>query len=355
MHRKQIQVTTLATLFFLAAPLPSLAWGGGIPGALVETSLRRIDEQISGTILGAIKTAAVSSIANQVNRLINGNAGQIISSYDDYLRRGPELETRTHIYNFLARTYRGLGSTSNYSGQGGSNVGGNYASRIEQGVREGVVDRKTYRYTLNEYCRDPERSLHEGDLRCLDAWRSNPANNPYGARLLAEEEYRRVYEEIRYQRQVQANSSGILGTVDPKTGKISAPAGTVEAVYNDSVTLVNKIITNAKNPAELASGVALALANRAINSIASKAAGAVESLVDKTVGKAVTEINRLAGDASNILRTADGYILTADGYVTEAGYQREQISKARQGINQSTPAPPGAVDNCTPGSPGCVY
>lgn len=337
----------VALIITLGLPRPSYAWGDGIPGALLKQSMEQIQRGIEGTILGAIKTAAVTSIVSQVDRLLGGvGAGQprYIRNYDDYLRLQPQLEAETAVHNFLARTYRSLGSTSNYSGIGRNpSAAGNYETKLENNIRNTVINKSTYAYDLNEYCADPERSLREGDMRCLDAWKNNPANNPYGSALRAEYEYQRVRDEIRYQRQIMATSSGFLPNVDPRTGQIIAPSGTVAAVYNDAKTLASKIITAAQNPGELVSGVVFALVNRTINTIATKAAGAVEDVVDKTVGKAVTEITRISGDVGNVLRTVDGYILTADGYITEAGYQAEQYNQLQQQANSSTAPPPNPL------------
>ena len=96
-------------------PQTTYAWGDGIPGAIVGNNLAKIDELIKGTLLGAIKTAAVTSIARQVDKLVLGTgvgAGVIIRNYDDYLREQPTLQAKTHVYNFLTRTYRGIGSTN---------------------------------------------------------------------------------------------------------------------------------------------------------------------------------------------------------------------------------------------------
>ncbi len=359
---KKILSIQLVILVLILFPQPTYAWGDGIPGALLKQSMEQIQRGIEGTILGAVKTAAVTSIANQVDRLLGGTgvgSPRYIRNYDDYLRLQPQLEAETAVHNFLARTYRGLGSTSNYNSLGGSlAVQGNYETKLIDNTKNSVLKKGTYAYDLNERCNNPEQAFKEGSeglFACIDAWKNNPANNPYGAALLAEGEYRRVRDEIRFQRQIMATSSGFLPNVDPKTGQILAPSGTVAAVYNDAKTLASKIITAANNPAELASGVVFALVNRTINTIAYKAAGAVESVVDKTVGKAVTEINRISGDVGNVLRTADGYILTADGYITEAGYQAEQYNKLQQQANATTEAPPRPLENCTPGSPGCIY
>lgn len=345
---KKILTIQLLVLSLVLLPQPTYAWGDGIPGAILKQSMEQIQKGIEGTILGAVKTAAVTSIVSQVDRLLGGvGAGQprFIRNYDDFLRLQPQLEAETAVHNFLARTYRSLGSTSNYNSANGSfSAQGNYETKIESTARNAVINKSTYAYDLNEYCgKDPETSLREGDLRCLDAWKNNPANNPYGAALRAEYEYQRVRDEIRYQRQIMATSSGFLPNVDPRTGQIITPSGTISAVYNDAKTLAGRIITAAQNPAELASGVVFALVNRTINTIASKAAGAVENVVDRTVGRAVTEINRISGDVGNILRTADGYIITADGYISEAQYNAEQYNQLQQEANSSTEAPPNPL------------
>lgn len=344
---KKSFIIPLLMLTLLLIPRPSYAWGDGIPGALVKQSLEQIQRGIEGTILGAVKTAAITSIVGQVDRLLGGTGlggPRFIRNYDDYLRLQPQLEAETAVHNFLSRTYRSLGSTANYTGVGGgSETRGNYVTKLETNARNAALNKKNYKYDLNEYCFDPETALYEGDLRCIDAWKNNPANNPYGSALRAEYEYQRVRDEIRYQRQIMATSSGFLPGTDPKTGQIIAPSGTIAAVYNDAKTLANKVLAAAQNPQELVSGVVFALVNRTINTIASKAAGAVEDVVDKTVGKAVTEINKVAGDVSKVLRTVDGYILTADGYITEAGYQAEQYNALKNQANANTAPPPSPL------------
>lgn len=338
----------IGLLGVLLFPRVSYAWGDGIPGALLKQSMEQIERGIEGTILGAVKTAAVTSISAQVDRLLNGTGvGQplFIRDYDDYLRYQPQLEAQTYVHNFLTRTYRGLGSTSNYTSASGSgSLRGGHETQLEGMVRRSVLNNDEFRYDLNEYCRPSvEEGLKRGDPVCLDAWRRNPANNPYGAALRAEYEYQRVYNEIRFQRQLMALDDGFQPGVDPRTGQIVTPSSSVAALYNDAKTLGSKILAGAQNPAELASGVVFALVNRSINTIASKAAGAVEDLVDRTVGRAVTEINRVSGDIGNVIRTVDGYILTADGYITEAGYQAEEAARLRQQVNSNTQAPPAPV------------
>ncbi len=332
------------TLFCFSAS-PALAWGDGIPGALVNQSIQRIREGITGTILGAVKAAAVSSIINQVDRLVGGVGGtspRMIRSYDDFLRQKPTLEAQTYVYNFLTKAYRGKSSTTNYVSANGdaSAIRGNNATLLQNAALKSV-QKRPYQYDLDQYCKNADKAFAEDDWRCMDAMFSNPANNVYGASLRAEAEYMAMRDEIRYQRQILATSSGFLPSVDAR-GNVVAPSSSIGALFNDANTLASKIITNAKNPEELVSGVVFALVNRSINTIAYKAAGAVENVVDKTVGKAVTEINRLAGDVGNTIRTVDGYILTADGYITEAGYQKEQLNALRQNANTSTTPPPAA-------------
>jgi hypothetical protein len=167
-------------------------------------------------------------------------------------------------------------------------------------------------------------------------------NNSYGAALRAESEYEAIREELRYQKQIEATSTGYLGAKD-KQGNIITPSGTIGAVVNDAKTLANKIVAAAQNPSELVSGVVFALVNRGINSLATKAANLVEDTIDKTVGKAVDEIIKVSGDVGKVLKTVDGYILKADGYLTEANYQAQQLNNLKKNANTSTPAPPSAT------------
>ncbi len=122
-----IRNSFLTAVFFCFSASPALAWGDGIPGALVNQGIQKVREGITGTILGAVKAAAVTSIVNQVDRLVGGVGGgspRMIRNYDDFLRQKPTLEAQTYVYNFLVNTYRGKGSTANYTGSTDSGLMG---------------------------------------------------------------------------------------------------------------------------------------------------------------------------------------------------------------------------------------
>ncbi len=333
------------------------AWGANYAAALMKDALEQIREGIKGTILGAVKAAAISSIITQTDRLLGGvgaNSPRYIRNYDDFLREQPALEAQTIVHNFLIRTYRGKGSSANYTAAGAvAGLQGNHAARVEAAARDAIKVREEA-YDLDEHCSSVTDPLREGDWRCQDAYWSNPLNNQTGAALRAEAEYEAIREELRYQRQIIATSDGYLPAFD-KNGRVVTPSGTIGAVVNDAKTLANKVIAAAENPAELVSGVVFALVNRGINSLANKASNLVEDVVDKTVGSAVDEIIKVSGDAGKVLRTVDGYILTADGYVTEANYQTEQYNNLRRNANTNTTPPPAPLERCTPGTSGCIY
>jgi hypothetical protein len=214
---------------------------------------------------------------------------------------------------------------------------------VQRAAENAINPQQQSGYDLDEYCQGVEDPLAEGDWRCQDAYWRNSMNNEIGAALRAEAEYEAIRDELRYQRQILATSDGYLPAFD-KNGRVITPSGTIGAVVEDTKTLANKLLAAAQNPGELLSGVVFSLVNRGINSLASKAAGLVEDAVDQTVGKAVTEINRAAGDLGGVLRTVDGYILTADGYATEANHQAQQFQNLQNQANSSTDAPPAALN-----------
>jgi hypothetical protein len=363
MHSSRQGKKYVASLFvFLSVLLPAHqaqagAWGEAYAATLMKDALEQIRKSIDGVILGAVKAAAISSVINQVDRLLGGVGAaspRYIRNYDDFLREQPGIEAQAIVHNFLIKTYRGKSSTANYTGAEGATAHeGSHATRVEQAARN-ALERNEEAYDLDEYCRNVRDPLREGDWRCQDAYWSNPLNNQTGAALRAESEYEAIREELRYQRQIMATSDGFLPAFD-RNGRVITPSGTIGAVVNDARTLATKVIAAAENPQELVSGVVFALVNRGINTLATKAAGLVEDAVDKTVGKAVDEIIKVSGDVGKVLRTVDGYILTADGYVTEANYQNQQLNNLRQNANRTTPAPPSPLPRCTPGAPGCIY
>jgi hypothetical protein len=346
---KVLLALTMLGMVFTASgkPVYAQAWGEAISATFLKQALEQVQKGIEGTVLGAVKTAAVTAIANQVDRLIGGVGGGgplIIRNYDDYLREQPLQQARINVYNFLTRTYRGVSSSSNYIGTDGTSaVKGNYAGYLQsRALRSATNQMQTdEKYTFNDLCSSVDK-LKEGDLRCLRAYVASPANNPFGAEILAERQYRDAYNELRYQRQIELTSSGFVGRRDSR-GNVVVPSSSVEALYNDSKTLANRILAAAQNPQELISGVITAVINRSINALAYKAAGAVEDVINNTVGKAVDQINHIAGDVGRYIRTADGYVLTVDGYLTEAGFQADQLNQLKRDANTQTPPPPSPL------------
>ncbi len=319
----------LSSSVFFAPKAHAGYWGEAYLAVLLEQSLETIARNIESTVLGTLKVAAVQVLNNQVNQLVGGTSignSLIITNYEDFLYRAPEQQARTYVNDLLSlRILRGQYSSANYVPASGlSGVGGNYQSYLRETALNATVNRALPRYDLNEYTSDPAAMFAEGDLRAINAWATNAANNPYGIALVAQEQYQS--ELARQQRVAEgsAQSSGLRPVTDEQ-GNIIAPAASVEELVTSVQSLGQEIIVAADSPGQLLSGVVVGLVNQTVNNLVRKGIGDVQQSIDRELGGVTRQVN-------GALRDAQGALGPAAPLINETLRQRTQTG--------STTAPP---------------
>lgn len=272
---------------FSALEAHAEAWGSNMAAAIASQVMTKIQRQIEGALLGTLKIAAVQVLNSQVGQLIGGGvSGQplFITDYNDFLYQRPRREADLYMNDFFTMTTRGRSSRANYIGAGNQGgIGNNYPRYLESVGRQSSVDSGTIRvYNLDEYTSDPQTMFAKGDWRALDAFVSNPANNPYGYALQAERVHQNVLAQKQQARAIEAQSSGFIAA--RQGGRIVAPAGAVEATLNNVQDIPNRIIASASNPGELLSGVVSGVANRMISTLIQRGVGEAQVNIQRSTG-----------------------------------------------------------------------
>ncbi len=313
------------------------AWGDAFPAAMMKFSMETVRLNIMGTLLGTAKVAAIQAINQQVNMLIAGASyGQplIISNWEQYLYTVPSQNTDAYIVSdWILRSTQGKYSSANYLGIGDpKSIVGNYKSYLVAQAKIATVDaaRQAVVMTLDEYTSSPEAMFREGDFRAFNAFISNPANNPYGYVLMAEQAYQtKLAEELRIA-EVKAQSSGFLGV--ERNGMTITPAGAIQALNSMDIQNMGNIITGATNPGELASGVAMAVANRMVTQMVQQGIGSVGNKIQQQVNNVKQQANAALNDATKIFGPAAPYVNAT---------VKQQITNVQiNGINGAVPIPP---------------
>ncbi|OGI21877.1 MAG: hypothetical protein A2808_01845 [Candidatus Moranbacteria bacterium RIFCSPHIGHO2_01_FULL_55_24] len=330
-----IQIGVFVSVFsfqIFSAPR-ALAWADAIPAAIMKQTMETIARSIEGALMGSLKLAAVQVINSTVGQLVGGNTlGQalIIVDYNDFLQRQPEQTADLFMNDFYTLTLRGKASSANYIGAGGTsgNVTGNYATYLKSQAEKTTNKKTTPTYNLDEYTSDPAKMFAEGDLRAFNAFYSNPANNPFGYSLLAEEAYVGKYSSEVEKQKIIATSSGFLPQTD-KDGNVITPAASIEELVSKATGLPQDIIANASNPGELLSGVMMAAVNKTINGLVQKGVGKIQSNIQR-------EIRNVDNQISGALNDATGRLGPAAVFIDETLKQRTNAD-----INTNTSAPYG--------------
>jgi len=316
-------------LVFLGLPEKVSAageWGySDIFGDFVLNMLTKIDRQIEGAVIGQLKMAAVQMLNQQVGQLIGGGAGgqaRIITDFNDFLYRGPQQRTDVYMESFLTKSVRGQGSLANYIGIGDTGgIGGSYASYLQSiGKQVTIGSGATGTLNLEEYTASPQAMFAEGDFRALNAFFSNPYNNPYGYSLEAEKAYQNKLAMEQRAAEIKATASGFLPA--EQNGIVITPAGAIEAMTTNIQNIPNQIIANASNPAEFASGVA-AMATRVVNGLVWNGIGQVQANFQRQSGGVNSQVNAALNQATGLLGPA-------------APFTKDVLQRSIQ-VNPSTP------------------
>lgn len=298
----------MVMLVFSAPQARADAWGSNYYAAYMKQMMEKIQYSIYGVLIGSLKMTAVQMLNSQVNQLIGGgSAGQalFITDYNQFLYQTPQQNTDLYMNDFFTMTTRGKGSSANYIGMGGAGgVGGNYSNYLIAQAQQATVNGSPYAVgNLDEYTAGPDTMFREGDWRAFNAFFSNPANNPYGYTIMAEQAYQGELARQQEIARVKAQSSGGFLPKE-QNGKVLAPAGSIEAVTTQIQTMPNRIIENATNPMELLSGVVGAMANRLINNMVQQGIGEVQANIQREMGSVNFQTGNILNQATQSLGPA---------------------------------------------------
>lgn len=304
---------------FLAPQASAESWGTNVAAAIMDNMFEKIARQIEGSLLSALKVNAVQLLNTQVANLIGGSSAgdsAIIFDWKGFLYDEPEQKVNIYMEDFFAQMTKGRGSSSSYSSYGlvsGMNPTiGSYSARLVESAKSSLA-RPYQPSTLEEISPDPEVALAEGDLRTLNAFFANPMNNPFGFTLAAQSYEMSVREMEQQQQVVQSISHGFRG-------KNGLPGSTIGQMFADTQDIGNKIIAASQNPAELASGMIVALVNKTVTNTIKNGIGNVQ----KNIQREIRAVNRqVYGQSKKI----DSILGPAAGFVKEVRQQTGVVVK----------------------------
>lgn len=311
------------------------AWGANAQATFMKHILEHIQQKIDGILLSALKITAVEVLNSRVGQMVAGGGygGRplVITNYNDFLYRGPSQRSGLFMNDFFTLTTRGKAYGSNYIPYGSSrNFRGNYSAYlISMGRASLMEDAGLNQVNLEEYVPSPEQMFGQGNWRAFNAFFSNPANNPFGYALQTQRAYYQRLAIEQEQARIKAMSGGGFLPVE-RNGMVITPARTIGDVVEHVTTLGNNIIAAAQNPAELAGGIILAVANRMVN-----------NLIQKGLGEMQTKLHREMG---NIDRSIFNYNNQEfEKWGAGVMFFDEQVQRTNAAVKANTPPPPGYV------------
>lgn len=324
------------------APRTNACWGCAIAAELMGQAMDTIKRQIEGAILGTLKVAAVSMLNSQVGQLIGGtSAGDalFITDWNDFLYQKPAEQVQVYMNDFFTMTTRGKYASANYAGVGDipGKVAGNYAAYLVAGARQltaaqtGGSGSSLPQFNLDSFTKNPETLFREGDFRGLNAFFSNPMNNPFGYTLTASTYYASKMTQEMELAKTEAQSSGFIGKKDG--GRTIAPAATIESMMSGVQNIGNDMIAAAENPGAFLSGVVGAVVNKAVTGIIQKGIGKVQANIQREVRNVDNQIMGAVNQVDRELGPA-------------ARFTGDVMQKTSTSVNSYTSPPPSVRAKC---------
>ena len=268
-------------IFFLVVSAPSARadfWGMSIEATILGQSLTKIQKQIEGVTLAALKTTALNTIQSKVNSIVGGTNStdsKIITDWQVYLYDTPRNTTKTYMTSYLTSATNGR-ATGNYSSEYSL-----YLQSSAKGNLTTLSDSSIPTTNIEEVVSDPKTSLENGSLLAMDAYWSNPMNNPYGFTLMAQNEEQAKLEQEQQKQYTKSISHGYNST--ESNGKVILPGSTIGMIVANSQDMGNKVIASAQSPYELAGGVILSLVNKTVSGLIESGIGSVQANIQREV------------------------------------------------------------------------
>lgn len=289
----KIIVALLLSAIIIFVPVESVkadAWGANYSAAILKQTMERIDAEIHGAIMGALKIAAAESINSTVSSLISsgGTSGAMfITDWDDWLVTQPAETTKTYMNDFFTLATSGTSSSSNYISASGSSEGttGSYTNYLVEQAKKATTESTLPQTDISDYVSDPSEMFSDGNWRGFSAFVSNPANNPFGYTLMSQSVYQEKLEKEKDEARTRAMSYQGY-TAKESNGKVITPGSTIASMQADVQDLGNKIIASAQSIPEVITAVVTRIATNAIR----QGIGNVQQGVQKEITNVTTSV-----------------------------------------------------------------
>jgi len=308
------------------------AWGTNIAASILKQSLEKIARQIEGVMLGALKGSAVQLLNSQVAQLVGGTStsgSAVISDWKEWLHDVPEQEVKVAHEQFFNSVLRGRDSSSYHSMLAEQDAGVNNYYEMLAAQMEGFDSSSdTYANAAELVGEDPIVALGKGDTSALNALFAKPTNNPFGLALVYESEMQAVRERSKTEQMVKSMSTGYKGIEE--NGKTILPGSTIGQMVANSQDIGNKVIAAASNPAELASGVIVALVNQTVMKTIKSGIGDIQKNIRR-------EVRGFDKQIKGEVRTLDKELGPAAGFVKEVRQQTNAIVKPAKNAGAAIP------------------
>lgn len=325
-----------ACSLFLSGARPASAdvWGANLEAAVLSQSLSKIQRQIEGATLAALKTSAVSLMNSSVGSLIGGTStsdSKIITDWQKYLYSDPQSETKVYMKSYI---------NSVTGGKSSSSFSSDYSSYLETYAKSNLatLSSSTATSTTEETVSDPKTSVSNGSILAItSAYGSNMNNNPLGLTMASQNVEYTKYQQEQTKASTQAVSHGYKSV--ESSGKVILPGSTIGNIVSNANDVGNKIIAAAENPTELAVGVISTYANKVITNAIESGIGSIKSSIESEVNDVTSEIN-------SQLTTIKTYTGTASTYTNEVLQQASAATSTSQA--SGTAAVPKTTSTTTP-------
>lgn len=283
-------ISLIFSLSFFSAP-KAQAWDA-IPAAILNASIKILNDTTNGFMLGVAKQAAVRALNQEVNFMITGRSSQgalFVTDWHDYLVNQPQKKTRLYMNAYIDQATSGRGSISQYipaNSEGfGLNVA-NYNNQLKVGAVASVVNPATPKVT---YVGNPSQMFAQGNFRNLSLYLSG-INNPWAFNLHMQEKFdeTRQNEQLTAQQKAQAGQ-GFLGT--ESNGKTITPGILVKEQAAGVQDLGNKIIAGATHVPEVITAVVSQMVSQSITQGIGMIQASVHSEVANVRSQTTSQMN----------------------------------------------------------------
>lgn len=264
-------IFSLANIFF-APEAHAGAWGESFGAATMKQMWEKIDAQIQGAIMGSLKQASAQMIDATVSGMISAGSAQaslFVSNWSDELFMGPKKSTGVFMNDFFTLSARGRISTKNYASCGAASLDNYYDST---NYWKYLTDRASSNIDLTieipeitlpgSIC-NPFDLFGGGGWGSFQNFASNPANNPTGYSLIAQNAATNYFEQSQMAKSNELIAGGGFKS-QTKNGYVITPGSTLRDMQSNNLDLGNKILAGANSIPEIASSLATRVATQTI-------------------------------------------------------------------------------------------